>query len=282
MFALDVLASVDWSLGPRLVNAVRRAALYAGRRCRRARLEVARVGLRQHRLPLDSSPACRSCRSPARRTAGRSAREPTTSPPTLDQRPVRLAREDDLAMPVIAHRVDEAEQDREDDDGDEGGEEVAAHLSNRWVVRPATIGPSSSAGKNVSAPTRTITPISSTTNVGVVGAHRARAGRARRFLPASAPAIAEREAGSATKRANSIVEAAEQVGEGHAVRADVAGVRLDEAGVAGERRAVVVGLARCRRRASRRSPAGPPLRDRGAPRGARGRERGAERARSAA
>ena len=61
-------------------------------------------------------------------------------------------------------------------------------------------------------------------------------------------------------------DAAEQVGERDPEGAGVAGrVRLHEAGVAGERGAVVVAPARCRRRASRRSPAGPELKIDGAP-----------------
>ena len=74
-----------------------------------------------------------------------------------------------------------------------------------------------------------------------VGAHRPEAGGVTR-LPTSAPATA-----SATsigrKRPRSIDDAAEQVGEGDRA-AEVAAVGLEEAGVAGERRAVVVGLRR--------------------------------------
>ena len=54
-------------------------------------------------------------------------------------------------------------------------------------------------------------------------------------------------------------QAAEHVGERDAERAVVGAVRLDEAGVAGERRAVVVALRASRRTAPRRSPAGPEL-----------------------
>src|SRR5207237_8093914 len=79
---------------------------------------------------------------------------------------VRAAVEGDLRDAGDHERVHQPEQDRQDDDGEDGCDQVAPH-QNRWVVRPCTTGPSRIAGKNVSAPTRMITPISSTTNVGV-------------------------------------------------------------------------------------------------------------------
>ena len=57
------------------------------------------------------------------------------------------------------------------------------------ISRCSTIGPSASAGKKVSAPTSTITPISKTTNSGVcVGSVPGPAGTS--FFSASEPAIA--------------------------------------------------------------------------------------------
>ena len=67
------------------------------------------------------------------------------------------------------------------------------------------------AGKKVSAPTSTITPISSTTNVGVSVRIVPRPAGATR-LPASAPAIASTMTIGA-KRASDHRQAAHQVGE---------------------------------------------------------------------
>ena len=67
----------------------------------------------------------------------------------------------------------------------------------------------------MSAPTSTITPISSTTNVRVVGAHRAEA-RGRDPLAGERAGDGEREQDRRVAREHH-VEAAEQVGEGDAV-----------------------------------------------------------------
>src|SRR5437588_9406783 len=117
-------------------------------------------------------------------------------------RPVRAAGEHDLRRPGHEQRVGDPEDRGQDYDGDGGADEVAAH-QNRCVVSDWTTGPSSSAGKKVSAPTSTITPISSTTNVGVsVRIVPGPAGAT--FLPASAPATASTRMIGA-KRANIIV-----------------------------------------------------------------------------
>ncbi len=119
--------------------------------------------------------------------------------------------------------------------------QVAFHRQKSWVVRPWTIGPSRKAGKNVSAATITIVKISSTTKVGVSVRNVPGPSGATR-LRVSAPATAS-AATSGAKRPSEHRQPAEQVGERDAERADVAGrVGLHEAGVAGERRAVVVGL----------------------------------------
>ena len=76
---------------------------------------------------------------------------------------------------------------------------------------------------------------------GVVGAHRAEPGRADPLAgERSGDGEREQDRGKAREHHR---QAAEHVGERDAVRAEVAGVGLDEAGVAGEGRAVVVGLA---------------------------------------
>ena len=66
--------------------------------------------------------ACRSCRSPAWRTAGRSAASRPRWPLRVIKRAVRAAGEDDLRDAGHRERVDQAEQDRQnDDDRDDGG-----------------------------------------------------------------------------------------------------------------------------------------------------------------
>ena len=119
---------------------------------------------------------------------------------------------------------------------------AASHLRTAPVVRPSDRGPRASAGRNVRAATSTTTPIRSADEHRRVGAERARARRAR---PASRPARlpTASAASSGTNRAEQHREPAHQVGERDPESARVAGrVRLHEAGVAGERRAVVVAL----------------------------------------
>ena len=104
-----------------------------------------------------------------------------------------------------------------------------------------TIGPSRSAGKKVRAPTRTTTPISRTTKVGL-SVRIVPGPTGATFLPARAPAIASTRM-IGMKRAATIVPppstSAKVMPNGAAVARRIG---LDEAGVAGEGRAVVVGL----------------------------------------
>src|SRR6185437_13673343 len=80
--------------------------------------------------------------------------------------PIGVAGERHLRDAGDHERVCEPAQKGDHDDGDDGCDEVAPHQKS-WVVRPWMTGPRRSAGKNVSAPTRMITPIRSATNVGV-------------------------------------------------------------------------------------------------------------------
>ena len=123
-----------------------------------------------------------------------------------------------------------------------GGDEVLAHRVRRaaWSG-PGRSGRGARAGKKVSAPTSTTTPTSSTTNVGRVGAQRAEARRARPLAQRSEPATASTTM-IGTKRANSIVRPPRRSANVMPKAPTLPGVGLDVARVAGERRAVVVGL----------------------------------------
>ena len=174
---------------------------------------------------------------------GRSGFEPTVLPLRSTATAVRLVREQDLRDTGRHQRVDDAEQHREDDDREHGVDQVAGASQKSSGVRPWTIGPSSSAGKKVSAATRMITTISSTTKVGV--SVRNVPGPGGRDLLAGQRAGDGERGEHRHEAAEQHRQAAQQVGEGDAVGADVARrVRLHEAGVAGERGAVVVGLRR--------------------------------------
>src|SRR5262249_44904510 len=95
-----------------------------------------------------------------RELLGRALR-PDDSAVDLDQAPVRLIPERHLREAGHHERVREAEEGREQDDGDEGRDERA-----HQCISPSTIGPSVSAGKIIRPAVRPITPTSRTTKVG--------------------------------------------------------------------------------------------------------------------
>ena len=131
-------------------------------------------------------------------------------------------------------------------------------------MRPWTTGPRSRAGTKVRSATIRITDDQDDDERRRVGAQRARGRPARRACRrASRRRRARRAAGGSARRASPAPPStlAKRDPEG----AGVGAVGLEVAGVAGERRAVVVAPATCRRRASRRSPAGPRRRSRALP-----------------
>ena len=180
----------------------------------RAGLEVARVGLARRGVVLRLAAV--------EHGSGEGlGDEPRADDPAVarDLRAVRRARERELRDARDRERVAEPERDREQRDGDDRGASWRPHQKS-LVVRPWTTGPSSRAGKNVSAPTRITTPPSMNGERRRVGAHRAEAGggdAARHERAGDREHDEDRDVAAEQHR-----HAAEQVGERDPVRAEVA------------------------------------------------------------
>ena len=165
--------------------------------------------------------------------------EPTSLPFKWICWPLALPGKRDLADTGDEERVDEAEQDREDDDAI-----TDVRMSRRMSVEVScqslddrTEQQSREEGERADEDDHAD---QQDHERWVVGAHRAEAGRAD-TLARQGSCDRQREEDRRVAREDH-VEAAEQVGECDPVSAEIACVRLDVACVAGERGAVVVGL----------------------------------------
>ena len=122
-----------------------------------------------------------------------------------------------------------------------GGDEVALHVRRAGRSGPGRSGRAGGRGRRSARRRARPRRSSSTTNVGVSVRIVPRPG-GRDPLAGQRAGDGEHERGSATKRANTIVKPPSRSAKVMPWAPTLPGVGLDEAGVAGERRAVVVGL----------------------------------------